>query len=262
MLGRHKVSPDYDALQRGSTNLIASILSIGSSAENFSYTGPHPRKIVTTLYAATSNPGKLREFATAAAPANIEILPLLDLANLPPPEEDAPTFAGNAALKAVFYSQNAPNLLVFADDSGLEVDALHGQPGVLSARFADILQFEPNTALSKDERNNRCLLHELKSAQNRTARFVCNLALARNGQILLRSQGTLEGEITSTPQGTNGFGYDPLFLLPNRYLTLAQIPPGEKWSLSHRGNAFRNLLAALSRTELPNRVPHPGQPSS
>ncbi len=203
---------------------------------------------MTTLYAATSNPGKLREFAEAAAPANIEVLPLPNLANLPPPEENATTFAANADLKAIFYSQNSPDRLVFADDSGLEVDALRGQPGIHSARFAEFQNFEPHAPLTKDERNLRCLLHALQTAPttNRTARFRCALTLARNGGILLRAQGALEGEITSTPQGSNGFGYDPIFLLPNRNQTLAQLPPEEKWSLSHRGNAFRNLLKQLT----------------
>lgn len=225
---------------------------------------------VTTLYAATSNPGKLREFAQAAAPTGIEIRPLPNLATIPPPDEDAPTFTGNADLKAIFYSQQAPDLLVFADDSGLEVDALNGRPGVLSARFADSLHFESEPASSstipgsaataqesKDDRNNRALLsllHERErptashpaASANRTARFVCSLSLARNGQVLLRADGTVEGDLIDTPRGTNGFGYDPLFLLRNRNLTLAELPSEEKWAISHRGQAFRNLLAQLS----------------
>jgi XTP/dITP diphosphohydrolase len=216
---------------------------------------------VTTLYAATSNPGKLREFAEAAAPTGIEILPLPNLATLPPPHEDAPTFTGNADLKAIFYSQQAPDLLVFADDSGLEVPALGNRPGVLSARFADTLNFEPHSPLTKDERNNRALLSLLHSLEgptaghpatssNHAARFVCALSLARNGQILLRAHGTVEGELIDTPRGANGFGYDPLFFLLTRNLTLAELLPEEKWSLSHRGNAFRALLAHLPQISL------------
>jgi XTP/dITP diphosphohydrolase len=231
---------------------------------------------VTALYAATSNAGKLREFAQAAAPAGVSVLPLPHLAHISPPEEDAPTFTGNADLKAIYYSNQAPDLLVFADDSGLEVPALGNRPGVLSARFADSLSFEspqggssgiPGFSAvqqqSKDQRNNRALLsllHDLERTNaghsgslspgypTRAARFVCSLSLARNGQILLRADGTVEGEVIDTPRGTNGFGYDPLFVLPRRGLTLAELSTEDKWAISHRGQAFRNLLAQLQRT--------------
>ncbi len=205
------------------------------------------------LHAATSNPGKLREFAQAATPAGIAVLPLPGLASMPPPVEDAPTFAGNAALKSVAYSRLAPGLLVLADDSGLEVDALGGRPGVLSARFADTLGFEPDSGLSRPDRNNRCLLALLADLErvsgNRSssgARFVCALSLARDGAVLLRAEGTVEGDITATPRGPNGFGYDPLFVVRSRGLTLAELSPENKWSLSHRGNAFRNLLQQMT----------------
>ena len=203
-----------------------------------------------TLFAATSNQGKLAEFALAAFGAQLSVQPLPGLHTIPAPPEDAPTFAGNAALKAIAYSRHAPGHMVFADDSGLEIDALGGRPGVLSARFADSLGFLPDAGLTKDERNNRCvlsLLHALPIPR-RDARFVCALALARDGQILLQSHGTVDGEILDTPRGTNGFGYDPLFLLPSRHLTLAELPTEEKWALSHRGNAFRNLLQQLAST--------------
>ncbi len=203
-----------------------------------------------TLFAATTNPGKLREFADAARLESIEVAALPGLASMPEPMEDAPTFAGNADLKARAYSRLAPGLLVFADDSGLEVDALGARPGVLSARFADTLNFAASSGLSKDERNNACLLslmHELERASggrvNRGARFVCTLALACDGQILLRAEGTVEGEIIDATRGGNGFGYDPLFLLRSRGLTLAELLSHEKWAVSHRGGAFRDLLS-------------------
>jgi XTP/dITP diphosphohydrolase len=210
---------------------------------------------VTILYAASTNPGKLREFARAAAPSGFEVRPLPGLEAMPEPVEDAATFSGNAELKAVAYSRLAPGLLVFADDSGLEVDALGGRPGVLSARFADSLGFAADEGLPKDERNNRCvlsLLEELTRAAGgelaRGARFVCALALARDGNVLLRADGDVRGELLHAPRGHQGFGYDPLFLLPARGLTLAELSPEEKWDVSHRGRAFRALLEQLAST--------------
>ena len=209
-----------------------------------------------TLFAATTNPGKLREFADAARLKSIEVTALPGLDAMPEPVEDAPTFTGNADLKAIAYSRLAPGLLVFADDSGLEVDALGGRPGVLSARFADTLNFAASSGLSRDERNNACLLsllHELERASEgmvtRGARFFCALSLARDGRVLLRAEGTMEGDITHTPRGSNGFGYDPLFLLRSRGLTLAELPSDEKWTISHRGKAFRNLLSQMQTTK-------------
>ena len=213
--------------------------------------------MIPTLYAATSNLGKLREFAEAAAAAHLDVQPLPGLDGLQEPAEDALTFTGNADLKALAYSRLAPGLLVFADDSGLEVDALGGRPGVLSARFADVLNFLPSSGLSRDERNNACLLslmHDLQRAGEgqvtRGARFVCALSLARNGEVLLRSEGTVEGDLLDVPRGYDGFGYDPLFVLRSRGLTLAELPPDEKWAVSHRGKSFRDLLAQLPGSDL------------
>jgi XTP/dITP diphosphohydrolase len=197
------------------------------------------------LYAATSNPGKLAEFATSASTSGIEVLALPNLRQIPEPVEDATTFQGNADLKAIAYSLAAPGLLVFADDSGLEIPALNNQPGVRSARFADDHSFNPDPSLSIDQRNNALLLNLMNHQPNRAARFVCNLALARDGQILLRAEGLAEGQLLHTPRGADGFGYDPLFLVPSLNLTFAEIPRREKWELSHRGNAFRALLAQL-----------------
>jgi XTP/dITP diphosphohydrolase len=195
------------------------------------------------LYAATSNQGKLAEFAKSAGSAGVEVLALPGLKGMPEPVEDATTFMGNAEKKAIAYSLLAPGLLVMADDSGIEADALGGQPGVRSARFADDLNFEPGIG-TKDERNNRCLLSLLAAPPNarRGGRFVCALALARDGEVLLRAEGVCAGEILTAPRGGNGFGYDPLFLIPSLGLTTAELDPATKWQLSHRGNAFRALL--------------------
>ncbi len=200
-----------------------------------------------TLYAATTNAGKLREFAESASGAGIEVLSLPGVAEMPEPVEDAATFMGNAELKAVAYSLAAPGLLVFADDSGLEVDALEGAPGVRSARFAEDRAFEPGSYAGKDDRNNACLLDLLSREPfaPRTARFVCALALARDGEILVRATGSVDGEIINPPRGTKGFGYDPLFLLPALQKTMAELEPEWKWRMSHRGEAFRDLITQV-----------------
>jgi XTP/dITP diphosphohydrolase len=218
------------------------------------------------LHAATSNPGKLAEFATSAATAGVEVLALPGLATMPEPVEDADTFAGNAALKAIAYSLLAPGLIVLSDDSGIALDALHGAPGVRSARFADVhssLSSVISTEASRlhamrsgetrtsqpptrDDRNNALLLHLMAPHTDRTAHFLCALALARDGQILLRAEGLCTGQLLTAPRGDHGFGYDPLFLLPTLHLTMAELPREQKWQLSHRGNAFRALLEQLS----------------
>ena len=205
-----------------------------------------------TLYAATTNHGKLRDFSVAAAESGVAVEPLPGLKKISAPEENEPTFAGNARLKAGYYSRFTDEL-VLADDSGLEVLALDGQPGVRSARFAEDASFMPqNTtpALSTDARNNLYLLDRMRDALNRTARYHCVLALARNGTVLLRAEGSVEGEILSAPRGNGGFGYDPLFWLPELGRTMAEITLEEKHQLSHRGRAFRALLPQL-RTLLP-----------
>jgi XTP/dITP diphosphohydrolase len=199
-----------------------------------------------TLYPATTNIGKFAEFKAAAHAEGRELEKLPGIDEMPEPIENAHTFMGNAEIKARAYSLLAPHRLIFADDSGLEVDALGGDPGVRSARFADDLNFDP-TAGCKDTRNNLCLLSLLATLPDasRAARFVCTLALARDGEILLRAEGIVEGQILDKPRGSNGFGYDPLFLIPSLGLTLAEIRGEQKWNLSHRGNAFRSLLTQL-----------------
>ena len=205
-----------------------------------------------TLYAATTNPGKLRDFSVAAAETEVAVEPLPGLNEIPAPEENEPTFAGNARLKAEYYSRFTDDL-VLADDSGLEVDALNGQPGVRSARFAEDAGFAPHNsspALATDARNNLYLLDRMRNVPNRTARYHCVLALARNGTVLLTADGSVTGEILSAPRGTGGFGYDPLFWLPELSRTMAEITLEEKHQLSHRGRAFRALLPQL-KTVLP-----------
>ncbi len=202
------------------------------------------------LYAATSNPGKLAEFSGAAQPRGITVLALPGLEQIPEPEENAATFEGNADIKALTYSLAAPGLLVFADDSGLEVPALGNQPGVHSARFADhhIPGSAPEQQMpngSRDQRNNALLLQRmatLPSSASRAARFVCSLSLARDGEVLIRSRGVVEGQLLESPRGSDGFGYDPLFLIPSLHRTFAELSRETKWQLSHRGIAFRSLL--------------------
>ena len=204
------------------------------------------------LYAATTNPGKLRDFSVAAADSGIAIEPLPNLAAIPAPHEDQPTFAGNACLKAEYYSRIAAGqgmpLLVLADDSGLEVDALQGEPGVRSARFAQDAGYEPppaHASATADERNNLYLLQRLKNEARRTARYRCVLALARAGAVLATADGAVEGEILTAPRGHGGFGYDPLFFLPSLSRTMAEISLEDKHTFSHRGRAFRALLPKL-----------------
>jgi XTP/dITP diphosphohydrolase len=202
-----------------------------------------------TLFAATTNPGKLRDFAVAAEAGGISVVPLPGLSEIPAPHEDQLTFAGNASLKAAYYSRFTPRFqsgYVLADDSGLEVDALNGDPGVRSARYAQDLGFDSPAAHSTDERNNLCLLARMQGIAHRSGRYHCVLALARDGKVLLTADGAVEGEILTVPRGTGGFGYDPLFFLPELNRTMAEISLDEKHTLSHRGRAFRALLPKLA----------------
>jgi len=157
--------------------------------------------------------------------------------------EDGTTFEENARKKAESYSAAAPLDVVLADDSGLEIDALGGAPGIHSARYA---ADEPNAAVtnSDDEANNARVLRELAGipAEKRTARFVCVLAAARDGQTLQTFRGTVEGFILEAPRGDNGFGYDPLFYFPQIGQTFAELSPEVKAQFSHRGEAFRAFL--------------------
>lgn len=204
------------------------------------------------LYIATSNPGKLRDFAAAAsevAGTNILLQPLPSLTEIPAPPEDEPSFHGNAASKAIYYSLRAPGTVVLADDSGLELDALGGAPGVRSARYADDAGFSSAAKMTTDERNNSCLLDALKDVPeaDRSARYHCVLAAAKDGSIILTADGTVEGHIIAAPRGTSGFGYDPLFLLPEMGKTMAELDASTKLAFSHRGRALKKLLAAWGR---------------
>jgi XTP/dITP diphosphohydrolase len=193
---------------------------------------------------ATSNPGKLRDFTGAAAPLGIEIATLPNFASLPAVVEDGLTFEENARKKAESYSREVPGEVVLADDSGLEVDALKGAPGVHSARYAADAPHLMNNN-TDDEANNARLLRELKDvpADKRSARFVCVIAAARDGQTLEVFRGEAEGTILNHARGTNGFGYDPLFYFPQIQKAFAELTPEEKAQYSHRGAAFRQFLA-------------------
>ncbi len=202
-----------------------------------------------TLHVATTNPGKLRDFAAAAEAFAVEIAPLPNLKDIFPPVEDGLTFEDNARLKAIYYSSFATDYIVIADDSGLEVDPLHGEPGVRSARFADDAGFTApgNPSADTDERNKLYLLERLSShiVERKTARYRCVIAAARDGKVLLTTEGSVEGEILTKPRGTGGFGYDPLFYLAELDKTMAEIDLVKKQTLSHRGTAFFKLLEEM-----------------
>jgi XTP/dITP diphosphohydrolase len=202
---------------------------------------------VDTILIATSNEGKLRDFAGAAASHGVAVAGIPNFSSLPLVVEDGLAFETNARKKAEEYSRHVPGEIVVADDSGLEVDALNGAPGVHSARYA---ADEPHRAEANtdDEANNARLLRELKDVppERRTGRFVCVLAAARDGETLKTFRGTAEGIILSVPRGDNGFGYDPLFYFPRIQKTFAQLTAEEKSEFSHRGSAFRNLLAWIA----------------
>lgn len=201
---------------------------------------------------ATSNAGKLRDFAGAAAPLGIEVASIPNFASLPAVMEDGLTFEENARKKAESYSRAVPGEVVLADDSGLEVDALKGAPGVHSARYAaDAPHLMDNN--TDDEANNARLLRELKEVppEKRTARFVCVIAAARDGQTLEVFRGEAEGTILNRARGTNGFGYDPLFYFPQIQKAFAELTPEEKAQYSHRGAAFRQFLAWYQSVKSP-----------
>jgi XTP/dITP diphosphohydrolase len=195
------------------------------------------------LFLASSNPGKLaeyRELARASAPSVVIDLALLpDFDALPPFEENAPTFAENATGKALHYSRHGHGL-VFADDSGLVVPALGGAPGVHSARYA-------GPQATNSQRIEK-LLSEIrdKKGSERAAYFVCAMALAERGRAMAIVTDRVDGEILEAPRGSGGFGYDPVFYFPALEKTFAELPAEEKNQRSHRGKAFRRLLAALS----------------
>jgi len=187
------------------------------------------------LYCATTNPGKLREFRLALADSfTIETLP--GLGSIPVCEETGATFEANAVQKALYYSKHCDGVL-FVDDSGLEVDALGGAPGVYSARYAG-----PDAS---DEANNRLLLDRMSGVPERTARFVCVVALAEAGRLRGTFRDQVEGQLTDEPRGSNGFGYDPLFYYPPFGCTFGEAPLEKKMRVSHRSKALHALREYL-----------------
>ena len=203
---------------------------------------------VKRILIATSNLGKLRDFAGAAATLGVEVAPIPGFASQPPVVEDGATFEANARKKAESYSRYVAGEIVLADDSGLEVDALGGAPGVHSARYA---AEAPHLASINcdDAANNARLLRELKRVppEKRTARFVCVIAAARDGLTLEVFRGQADGMILDATQGSNGFGYDPLFYFPEIQKTFAELSAEEKSRYSHRGAAFRRFLEWAER---------------
>jgi XTP/dITP diphosphohydrolase len=198
------------------------------------------------LYLASANPGKLREFQAAAAPLGFDVRTLPRFCQLAPCVEDGATFEANARKKATYYSAFTDGLL-FADDSGICVDALGGAPGVFSARFAG--------AIASDEENNRKLIEELHrldiesglrpAPTTRAAHYVCVIALAQQGEIRTVVEGSAHGIIIDDPRGSRGFGYDPYFFFPPLGKTFAELTAEQKHVVSHRGAAFRALLEFL-----------------
>ena len=198
------------------------------------------------ILVATTNPGKIAEL-TAMLDADIEWLSLSDFNGVPEIEEDSMTFAGNARKKALAYAK-ATGLWTIADDSGLVVDALGGEPGVKSSRFSgNKIAGEDRTLI--DHRNIAKVLQLLKQVpkEARTARFVCCLCLASPEKILAEAEGRLEGFIADREIGTNGFGYDPVFFVPSLNKTVGQLTAEEKNAISHRGSAIRKLKSLLAQ---------------
>lgn len=206
--------------------------------------------MASRLFVATTSQGKLADFREAAEEYQIAIDPVPALRTIPAPPEDGLTFADNAIAKAIYYSNFAPGEVVIADDSGLEVDALHGAPGVRSARFAADtgLTDSPDANDNTDVWNNIVLLQKLEGVptDRRTARYRCVLAAARDGELIITAEGSVEGLILEAPHGTGGFGYDPIFYLPDLDQTMADLDIGVKFALSHRGLAFAALLPQLN----------------
>ncbi|MED1917249.1 XTP/dITP diphosphatase [Bacillus thuringiensis] len=195
---------------------------------------PNRKKVVL----ATRNQGKVKEFNRLFAAAGWEGISLTEFDGVPEVVEDKDTFEGNALKKAIEISTYL-NMPALGDDSGLEVDALEGRPGVYSARFAG----EDAT----DEQNWRKLLKELEevSTQERTARFRCTLALVIPGEEPIIATGACEGVIAREPKGTNGFGYDPVFHIPSMDKMMAELMPEEKNQISHRARAMQQLLEII-----------------
>lgn len=200
------------------------------------------------LLIATSNKGKIREFREMLGADRFTWSDLSEHREIPPVEETGLTFRDNACLKAAYYAK-ALDTWAMADDSGLEVDALDGKPGVHSARWAEI-----NNAGKGDADNNALLLRQIAQVpdEKRTGRFVCVLALANPlGQTILTARDAVEGRIIHSARGTNGFGYDPLFYFDDLACTTAELPPEKKHEISHRGKALRRMRKLMEETGVP-----------
>lgn len=192
------------------------------------------------LWCASSNHGKLREFRLAAS-SEMDIQPLAGLTDIAPPEENGSTFEENAVIKAVSYGAHTGGWL-FVDDSGLEVDALGGAPGVNSARYSG--------TNASDAENRSLLLQRMKMTENRSARFVCVIALVHAGKLKMTFRGTVEGEILRAPRGTEGFGYDSLFYFPPFGCSFGEADAERKQTVSHRGRALHQMLGYLRTSAL------------
>jgi XTP/dITP diphosphohydrolase len=198
---------------------------------------------LTRLLVATTNPGKLREIRGILADAPVALSSLADFPSIVEPEETGTTFAENARLKATYYDarKGSDPMLVVAEDSGLVIDALDGEPGIHSARFLGAEASYPDRF---DEIYRR--LAE-QPDRTRSARFVCAVAVVRNGAVVYETASTVEGEIADRPRGTAGFGYDPIFYYPPYGMTLAEVTEAEKLRVAHRGKAFAAVAAWLRR---------------
>lgn len=208
------------------------------------------------LLVATTSPDKLREIRGLLAHLPVDILSLRDFAPVPEPEETGATFADNARLKANYYDatvaqpaalvQSGP-LLTVAEDSGLVVDALEGEPGVRSARF-----LRPDASYPERFAEIQRRLAGRPSAP-RTARFVCAVAVVRTGTLVYTTAGIVEGDIATEARGTGGFGYDPIFYYPPYGRTLGETTEEEKARVAHRGHAFRKLAEWLEKCRTENK---------
>ncbi len=196
------------------------------------------------LLVATTNTGKLREIRSVLGEVPVELVTLRDLPTIEEPEETGLTFEDNARLKALYYSERS-GMTTVAEDSGLVIDGLDGEPGVRSARF-----LRPDASYAERFAD---IFHRLSGPpeKNRAARFVCALAVADRGHVIYEARGTVEGEIAREPRGTAGFGYDPIFYYPPYSATLAEVGQDAKLAVAHRGQAFRALTSWISSLPTP-----------
>ena len=201
---------------------------------------------MTRLLVATTNPDKLREIRPLLAHLPVELLTLQDVARVPEPEETGKTFVENARQKARYYDQCLSGIsgerpYTVAEDSGLVIDALDGEPGVQSARFLGPAASYPERFAEIDRRLTGA------APLRRRARFVCAVALVHHGELVFETTGTVEGEVADRPRGEGGFGYDPIFYYPPYGRTLGEVTDDEKRRVAHRGEAFRRLALWLEK---------------